>query len=167
MAAVFAPPSGASSLNPYAVGAAGGAAAGIMVDRGVTSLKQTRGRANWALGIAVGLTALAAVSASDLNADQASAQATVLSASALTFTAGGALGAEVGALRSIVVQQGYLLAKVAYDASLFSFSGEPTPPVVTVSASALTQTAATTTTNNNIFVLALAILAVVAIIMMD
>ena len=155
--------SGSSSVLPFA----GGAAAGVAADRAVMALKQARSRANWGLGIAVGITALAAVSSSDLNNDQGLAASTISTAQALTFTALGATGPEVAALRSVVVTQGWLLQKIAYDASLFSFSGAPVQPAAPIQVTAITPTTTTTTSNNNVVILALAVIVVLALVLMD
>lgn len=156
-------------LLAFGAGATGGAGA----HPAAMMLKQAKSRANWGLGLGVGILALSAVSSSDLNADQTNAQNVINSTTALTFTSAGTTGAEVAALRGQVLQLAGVVQKMAYDANLFSFNGAPTPPNTVQPAAvggvmpAITQTASATTSNNNLIILAAAIIAVVLIVMMD
>lgn len=158
--------------NPFATGAAVGAAgtAGAMVVG--QKLKSANAKANWGLGIGVVLTALAAVSSSDLNADQSTAQNLATQAQAMPISNASTatlatLAADVQGIRSHLILQDNLLAKMAYDANFFSFSGTPVQQNAPVQSGAITPTATTTTSSNNgLIIVAIAALVVLLAVLL-
>jgi hypothetical protein len=132
-------------------------------------IKTTRARSNWALGLAVGVSALAAVSANNLNSDMTAAQTLAQQAQAFNINGGAGLTATLATattdlinVRGHLVAQDNLIAKVAYDASLLSFNGTPTQQPVPAVSGVVTTTAISTSSNNNAIVF-LALAALVAV----
>lgn len=152
-------------MSPWgdrAMGAAGGATA-VVVAQKITGANR---KANWALGIGVVLTALAAVSSSDLNSDQTTAQNLAVAYQALalntpTSATATTIQAEIAALRSLGIQQANLSAKIAYDANLFAFNGTPLQQNSPVQNGAITSTTTTTTTSNNTLIVVILVAAAV------
>lgn len=131
-------------------------------------LKSANTKANWALGIGVVLTALAAVSSSDLNSDQTTAQNLATQYQAMpintaTTATPTTIQAEIATLRALGIQQANLSAKMAYDANWFSFSGTPVQQNSPVQTGAITPTTTTTASNSNGIIL-VAIAAVIVVL---
>lgn len=143
-------------------GAAAGASAVVIGEK----IKSNGRKANWALGIGVVLTALAAVSSSDLNADQTTAQnlATQYQALALntaTTATATTIQLELATLRALGIQQANLSAKIAYDANLFAFNGTPVQQNAPIQNGAVTSTAVAAASNNNTLIIVVLVAAAV------
>jgi hypothetical protein len=146
--------------NPW-LDRAGGAvvgAGGVMAYNAVHSAKV---RANWALGIALGLAALTLFNSGALQSDMNNAAAAAIAFNQLTFTAAGATGAEVAALRAQCTNLANIVAKLAYDCNIWNFfQNQPAVQPVSIPAAAgaiipaIPAIGTVQSNNNNILILA-------------
>lgn len=123
--------------NPWAQfggGAVVGGAAGVGGYMAYNAVKKATTRANWGLGIAIGVAALTLLNSSNLQTDQNNAQAAAIASNQLTFASVGA-GADTAALRAQVTNIANILAKTAYDANIWNwFSTAPQAQPVSIPA---------------------------------
>lgn len=160
-------PQQSSGINPWAAGAVG-AAVGIAGDQSVMALKSAKSRANWALGLSIGIGGLMLVNAGNLNTASQQAQTIAQQLNGLTLSAVTAAAGTDGAnIRASLVSLCNVVANIGYYANPFNFfSTAPTPqPAVAQLAAVTTGTVISNTNNNNLAVLLLVGVGVAAVVL--
>lgn len=156
--------------NPWLLPAAGGAAAGATGVMAYQAIHTAKVRANWALGIALGLAALTLFNSGALQSDMNNAAASAIAFNQLTFTSAGATGTEVAALRAQCTNLANIVAKLAFDVNIWNFfQNQPAVQPVSIPAAAgalipaIAAVGSTQTNNNNILILAIVAVGVAVI----
>lgn len=163
-------------VNPwvaFAGGAAAGAAGGTGAYLAYAAVKKAMSRANWALGISIGIGALTLLNSSNLQTDQNNWQAAAVASNALTFTAAAVTGAEAAAMRAVLTNVCNIGGKTAYDANIWNwFITAPQAQTIAIPAAvagtipAIPAIAAVNNTNNQNLLALVAVVGVAALVIM-